>query len=212
MGKRPFKFTTQEFATIFFMVGFFFILVVFRSSYQIATDNQGNSRMLFVFEPGMLLFIGMGIFLMAIGYILPCYQISRYNLNIFMDKLEQGFEGWLRFTKNRKFAPQIIKTGPLGQEKGVVSGYKADIINRGDFPVTLLNGNHAVIKYDLMSHNVNLNEVIGWALIVRKYGYLGSTAYKYALETNNTIKKEEPEKKEPEKDHKILFKKEEAVA
>jgi hypothetical protein len=188
-NKRPFKFTTQEYTVVLWAVGLFIFIVVFQN---------GNTQIapgLIVFPQWVMMFFFVAFFFTFIAFALPCYQISKYNLNMFMDRMEQGFEGWLRFTKNRKFAPQIIQTGPLGQEKGLVSGHKADIINRGDFPVTLLNGNHAVIKYDLMSHNVNLNEALGWKLTVHKYGFLGQSAYKKCLEDGRTMKKIKKERK-----------------
>ena len=182
-SKRPFKFTTQEFATVFWCMGIFIIMISLFVSYDPAYH-------IFIIQESMLLFIGVGLFFTALGYMYPCYQISKWDCNIFIDKMEPGWDGWLRFTKKRKFAPQIIKSGPLGQEKGLVSGHKADIINRGDFPVTLLNGNHAVIKYDLMSHNVNLNEAVGWELTTHKYGLLGSAAYRRCMSDDKIQKKE----------------------
>jgi hypothetical protein len=183
VSKRPFKFTTQEIATVFWCIGFFVVMIFFYVSY----DPQYN---VFIVEMQMLLFLGIGVFFMFLGYVFPCYQISKWDCNIFMDKLEQGWKCWLRVTKSRQFAPQPVRTGPLGQMKGLVSGHKADIINRGDFPVTLRNGNQAVVKYDLMSHNVNLNEAVGWKLIARKWGFLGSNAFKRCIGDGKTVKKE----------------------
>lgn len=191
MGKRPFRFTTQEIAIFMWCIGLFIIMITFFMS-----AIPGG----FAIPDYMLLFIIVGFIFLFIGSALPNYQISKWDLNPLIDKLEPGFEVWLRFTKNRKFAPQIIKTGPLGQEKGLVSGHKADIINRGDFPITLRNGNHAVIKYDLMSHNINLNEAVGWEIINRKWGFLGSNAYRRCLLDKETVIKEE--KKEDKKDEK----------
>lgn len=168
-------------------IGLFIIMISLYMSYDPLYH-------MFVIPEGFILFFAVGVFFTFIGTVLPCYQISKYNLNMFIDRMEDGFDTWLRFTKGRKFAPQIVRTGPLGQQKGLVSGNKADIINRGDFPVTLLNGNHAVIKYDLMSHNVSLDEAMGWKLIGRKYGMLGSNCYKRCLSEDKIIKKEKRNK------------------
>jgi len=192
VSKRPFKFTSQEIAAVFWCIGLFIIVVTLYMSYR----SQYN---FFVVEMGMVLFLGIGLFFMFLGFAFPCYQISKWDCNIFMDKLEQGWEGWLRFTKSRRFAPQCVRTGPLGQEKGLVAGHKADIINRGDFPITLRNGNHAVIKYDLMSHNINLVESLGWALMTRKYGLLGANAYRRCLQDGGTIADKRKERDEEKK-------------
>ena len=191
-SKRPFKFTTQEYSVILWCIGFLILLVFMYASYA----PQFHA---FIIGESMMLFLGVAIFFFFLAMALSNYMISKYNLNIFMDRMEMGWEGWLRVTKNRKFAPQIVQTGPLGQEKGLVSGHKADIINRGDFPITLQVGNHAVVKYDLMSHNNNLNEAVGWKLVVHKYGFLGSAAYKRCLEEGKTIKKLKIGKKKEEK-------------
>jgi len=180
VSKRPFKITSQEIATIMWCIGLFIIMMTFYMSY----DAQFNQ---FIVDMSMIFFFAIGLMFTFIGYAFPCYQISKWDCNIYMDKLEVGWEGWLRFTKSRKFAPQCVRTGPLGQEKGLVSGHKADIINRGDFPITLRNGNHAVIKYDLMSHNINLIEALGWELISRKYGLLGANGYRKCLADEKTI-------------------------
>jgi hypothetical protein len=194
VSKRPFKFTTQEIATVFWCIGLLIFIVIFETSHEIITIED-KTFSAFIIGDQMILFIGVGIFFTALAYTLPCYAISKWNLNVYIDKMEQGWTAWLRFTKSRIFAPQVVRTGPLGQQKGLVEGYKADIINRGDFPVTLQNGNHAVIKYDLMSHNVNLNEAVGWTLTVHKWGWLGSAAYKRCLNDGQTLKSDKEKEK-----------------
>lgn len=192
VSKRPFKFTTQEIATVFWCIGLFITMITLYMSYQPLYN-------VFLIEFSMVFFFMIGFFFMALGWIFPCYQISKWDCNVFMDKLEQGWTTWLRTTKSRRFAPQPVKTGPLGQEKGLVSGHKADIINRGDFPITLRNGNQAVHKYDLMSHNLNLNEAVGWKLLSRKYGFIGANAYRRCVSDEMTIKTDN--KKEDDKKH-----------
>lgn len=195
VSKRPFKITTQEIATLFWCVGLFIIIITLYMTYgMIYTQTSAYTGFIIPFD--MILFLGMGVFFMFLGYAFPCYQISKWDCNPFMDKLEPGWDVWLRCAKNRRFAPQCVKTGPLGQEKGLVSGYKADIINRGDFSITLRNGNHAVLKYDLMSHNISLNEAVGWQLTTRKYGLLGTNAYKKCLSDEKTVKKPKKQKEE----------------
>jgi len=188
VSKRPFKWTTQETASVFWAIGFGVLMVFLWVSYD---PYYG----IFVVIQPMLLFLGVSVFFFFLAFFYPCYQISRWDCNIFMDKMEPGWSGWLRTTKSRIFAPQCVKTGPLGQMKGLVEGYKADIINRGDFPVRLRNGNHAVFKYDLMSHNINLNECIGWKMMVRKWGFLGTNAFKRCYSEGKTVKKKEETKK-----------------
>lgn len=92
-----------------------------------------------------------------------------------------NYENWVRLTKNKKLFLKIVECGPLGQSKGLVSGYNADIINKGDYTVTLQNGNHAILAPDVMSTNANLEEDLGWKLVKRKHGVFGFNAYRKAI-------------------------------
>lgn len=176
MGKNnPYSITTQEMSTVFFLMGFLMFAIVFLA---------------FGLPMFILLLLFVALIFFFISMVTPNYAISKYNLNMFIDKITNpDFENWLRVTKNRTFAPQTVKKGVLGQSKGLVHGAKADIINRGDFTITLQNGNHALITYDSLSHNINLNHALGWKLIKRKFGFLGSSAFIKAYDENKTEKR-----------------------
>jgi len=176
MGKNnPYSITTQETSVVFFLIGIIIMAIIL-------TDPG------FPMLAKFLIFIALMFF--GISMITPNYAISKYNLNMFIDKITNpDFENWLRVTKNRTFAPQTVKKGVLGQSKGLVHGAKADIINKGDFTITLQNGNHALITYDTLSHNVNLNHALGWKLIRRKYGFLGSQAFIKCFIDGRTVKR-----------------------
>lgn len=176
MGKNnPYSITTQETSVVFFLIGIIIMAIIL-------TDPG------FPFLAKFLIFISLMFF--GISMFTPNYAISKYNLNMFIDKITNpDFENWLRITKNRTFAPQTVKKGVLGQSKGLVHGAKADIINRGDFTITLQNGNHGLVTYDALSHNVNLNHALGWKLIRRKFGLLGSSAFQKCYDEGKTMHK-----------------------
>jgi len=190
MGKNnPYSLTTQEISVVFFLMGFmiYMIVVVF-----------------FGLPLFMILLMIVALIFFAISMFTPNYQISKYNLNMFIDKITNpDWENWIRITKNRVFAPQTVKKGVLGQSKGLVHGAKADLINRGDFTVTFQNGNHGLVKYDTLSHNMNLNHTLGWKLIKRKFGFLGSTAFIKCYMDGRTVKKTLLKKRE-HKEEKVL--------
>jgi len=187
MGKNnPYSITTQETSVVFFLIGIIIMAIIL-------TDPG------FPMLAKFLMFIALMFF--GISMITPNYAISKYNLNMFIDKITNpDFENWLRVTKNRTFAPQTVKKGVLGQSKGLVHGAKADIINRGDFTITLQNGNHALVKYDALSHNINFNHTLGWKLIRRKFGVLGSTAFIKAYESGKTEKRKLFKRREEKKE------------
>ena len=90
VSKRPFKWTTQETASVFFGIGFLIVMVTLYSSFGVIYTATGSYKG-FIVPAEMLLFIGVGMFFMFLGYFYPCYQISRWECNIFMDKLEPGW-------------------------------------------------------------------------------------------------------------------------
>ena len=171
MGKNnPYSITTQETSVVFFLIGIIIMAIIL-------TDPG------FPMLAKFLMFIALMFF--GISMITPNYAISKYNLNMFIDKITNpDFENWLRVTKNRTFAPQTVKKGVLGQSKGIIHNAKADIINRGDFTITFQNGNHGLLMYDTLSHNINFNHTLGWKLIRRKFGFLGSAAFQQYYETD----------------------------
>lgn len=166
---RPFSITTQEISTITFVIGFVFFAV------PILNDPY--------FPQFYLILYVISVFVMAAGLTIPNYMITKYNLNMEIDRMTNpNYENWIRVTKNHKIFRRIVETGPLGQSKGLVAGYNADIINRGNYTVTLQNGNHAIICPDVMSTNADLEEEMGWKLIKRKFMVFGYDAYRRAIQ------------------------------
>jgi hypothetical protein len=126
---------------------------------------------------------------------LPNYKISKEGIQIFVDKITNpDWIGWLRFTRTKGLRTPIVKCGPLGQTKGMAYDEKADVINNGDYTITLQNGNKVIIKNDLLSSNINLDEVMGLNLIQKHHGMIGFDAYEYAADNNKLLFKDQPTK------------------
>jgi len=71
-----------------------------------------------------------------------------------------------------------VKKGVYGQTKGVMHNKKADVVDKGDFPISLINGNRAEMVYDMMSHNVNLDHAVAWKQLFKKHNVgSGEEAY-----------------------------------
>ena len=133
----------------------------------------------------IMIFCSILITIMALGWIL--YLISHNRLSPFINRISPEDEVvWLRITKNNMFAPQVVKKGVYGQTKGVIHGKKADVIDKGDYTVNLINGNKAIIVMDMLSHNVNLEHAAAWKKIFDKNN-VGSA--KEAYEKTKTKKK-----------------------
>ena len=178
MGKRAINMTISEMSILFWLVGVIPIGICFK--YLLGFQAQvsvGNPGLAMQFNLMIFLLIFSIIFFM-IGTVLPNYMISKYNLNLFVDRISNpDFIGWLRFTRSKSFRPHIVNLGPEGQTKGFANGHKADAINIGDYTVTLPNGNKCIIVSDLLSTNVNLEQAKGWQLIKKHWGVFGYKAW-----------------------------------
>jgi len=177
-GPKAITFTTQEMAITLWCISLIFALVM------IDQTHMGGTWIFFMF---MILLFSF----LPVAWL--CYLFSKYTLNVFTDRIHHDYETWVRIDKGGMITLQIVRKGPLGLSKGVAHGVKAAIINRGDTNYSFPNGNRALLKYDALSHNINLNEAIGWQLVHRKWGMLGYNAYVKAEEDGRTtikIKKE----------------------
>jgi hypothetical protein len=149
-------------------------------------NNPGISSAFMVI---MMLFF-MNIIFSFASMALPNYLISKYNLNILIDRVKNpDFVGWIRFTRTKRLCFQMVKNGPIGQTKGIANGEKADCINDGSYTVITPCGNQAIIKSDLLSHNINLDRAVGWNLISKHFGLIGFRAWEKAEEDGKLVYK-----------------------
>lgn len=175
---RPYAITTQEQSMIMFVIGF----VIF----FISAANDPFFPFIY-----MMLYL-ISVVVMFCACVIPNYAITKYDLNPEIDPMRNpNYEIVYRVTKNRKIFRRLQQTGPLGQVKGLISGYNSDIINTGSFTMTLQNGNHVIIAPDVMSVNANIDEDTGWKLVRRKHGIYGFNAYRRALIENQIEGREE---------------------
>lgn len=189
MSKRAFGITTSEISTVIWIISFMMSLISIKVTMDILGPAMGNpnirgAAMIIV----LLFFMNMLFSFAAMG--LPNYLISKYNLNILIDRIRNpDFIGWIRFTRNKKLCFQIIKNGPLGQSKGIADDEKADIINDGNYTATTPSGNQIIIKSDLLPHNINLEQAIGWNLINKHFHLIGFKAWEKAQDDGKLVHK-----------------------
>jgi hypothetical protein len=183
-GPKPILFTTQEVAVTFWFISLIFTVVMIHETRMSGT---------WIF---MMFMIQLFAFL-PLAYL--CYLFSKYTLNVFTDRIHHDYEVWIRCDKNGVFSLQIAKKGPLGLSKGIAHGVKAAIINRGDTGYSLPNGNRCILKYDPLSHNIKIDDALGWQLIRRKTGFIGYDAYAQAEEDERTLVKHTPTEKTKKK-------------
>ena len=69
----------------------------------------------------------------------------------------------------------------LGYDKGVALGKKIGLIQKEGLKLTLPNGNSVLLTFDVMSHNIDMLEALGWMLYKKKYKVVGYDAYKVYL-------------------------------
>jgi len=186
--KRAYGVTTSEISAVLWSIGFivgaFGIKNLITLQGQIAPVNQGIA-MTIGFCVGL---VAISLFFGFMSMVLPNYAITKWNLNIFIDKITNpDFIGWVRCTRDRGIRFHTVKTGTHGKTNGVVNDEKASVINNGDYTVTAPNGNKLIFCHDLISQNDNLEENIGWNLISKHYGIIGYKAYEKAVEMGRLL-------------------------
>jgi len=136
----------------------------------------------------ILVVVGMMFCIFAIGWL--CYLISYNKLQPLINRIRPETDiVWVRITKGGMLTFQVAKKGVYGQTKGLVGKYNADVVDKGDFPIRCVNGNSAILVYDMMSHNVNPKNAVGWKQIFKRHKIdRGKDAYGIAKQNNEVIK------------------------
>lgn len=184
MKKRAITITTPEISTLFFAIGFLLMIFMVRNilnmhSYAM-TSGQLNLASSLLTQV-MIVFIMFFFFIIAVGF--PVYQIVKNNLFVITDRITNpDWMGWFGFNRNKRWYPQLVNIGSLGKTMGLMNGEKADVINFGDYTVTLPNGNQVLVVNDMLSTNINLDIALGWNLIRKHYGVVGYQAYEMAAQ------------------------------
>jgi len=180
MGKRAYGITNSEISSILWIMSLVMFVISLKVTLDILSPAMGNPNIRGAFMT-ICLMVFMGIIFSFAAMGLPNYLISKYNLNILIDRIRNpDFLGWIRFTRNKRLCFQTVKSGPLGQTKGMANDEKADVINDGNYTVITPCGNQAILKSDLLSHNIDLERAVGWQLIDKHYGLIGFKAWEKA--------------------------------
>ena len=135
----------MEFKSILTVVGILFIAIVIS---QLILSN--------IF---LTFFLFFGIFVYVLGDILIGYQISHNHLNILMDPSHPDFEPCVFCDTSGNIDFIKTKKGPLNTREAVKYKKPITIINKGDFQIRFINGNHGFIGHENYSENLNLEEV-----------------------------------------------------
>lgn len=136
----------------------------------------------------ILVVVGMMCCIFAISWI--CYLISYNKLQPLINRIRPEHDiVWVRITKGGMLTFQVAKKGVYGQTKGIVGKYNADVVDKGDFPIRCINGNSAILVYDMMSHNANPKNAVAWKQIFKKLNIeKGKDAYAKAKQENKVMK------------------------
>jgi len=142
--------------------------------------------------PSMLIqmLIIVGIILTLFGIVWINYLVSFNQLGPLINRIrpDKGMV-WVHFTKDKLLTFKIAKRGVYGQTKGMMGTKKADVINKGDFPIQLISGSRGIITYERMSHNINLDHAVAWAELFKKEKIsTGRDAYKKARKVADRVK------------------------
>lgn len=137
----------------------------------------------------------MSMFLTFMGLIWIILSINKNRLRGLMDEIKPEEVVLLRITQDGIFIPQVAPKGTFGTAKTVIYGEDADFFDTGEFPMKTLNGNRAMLVYDLMNVSINPKRSVA-RKVMKKYVSDGRDGYKLAKKANKVIKSgiEEKEK------------------
>jgi hypothetical protein len=156
----------QSVTTSIYMIGVFFFVLSFIYPMPIIIQ----------------LFIIIGIFLTIFSLIWINYIISYNQLGPLINRIrpDKGIV-WVHITKDKLLTFKVAKKGVYGQTQGIMGTKKADVINKGDFPISLICGTKAILTWEKMSHNINPAHAVAWKRLFKKYDVIsGEDAYRKA--------------------------------
>lgn len=134
----------------------------------------------------LLILFSIIIGMFGIGW-LP-YYVSKYQLRPGLDKCKINETTWMRVTKDHIIAPQFVNKGPYGQTKGTTYKEKADVVDDGSFPCKWLNGNPAVIMYDMVNTNIDLRKSVARKKMKEEYNISNGVAgYNKAVKEGEVV-------------------------
>jgi hypothetical protein len=140
--------------------------------------------------------VGISVFITFFAQLWPISKILQYRLSPLLDEAKPHETVWLRFTKDHIFVPQFVPKGTLGNTKGLIYGEKADVLDDGDFPVKTLNGNSAIIQYDMINTAIDLRKSVGRRIMKKRFKIAsGINGYNVA-QRDGKIMYVEPENKD----------------
>ena len=94
---KPIALTSQEIAICWWCMSLLFVCLIFAFSYR---EVVNGVLFLYLDELTMGFFLAMSIIFSLIGVIWLCWPISKYNLNMNIDRLHHDWQGVIRVDKN----------------------------------------------------------------------------------------------------------------
>jgi hypothetical protein len=180
---KAINFTNSEISIIFFIIGLILQLICIKIMIDYVLQYPGELKFVL-----LLFLLPMAILFFFISPAWINYIISKNELFLWTDRITNpNYIGWIRATKSKQLRSHIVENGPMGRTMGIANGEKADVINQGDYTVTLPNGNKAIIVDDRSSVNINLEQNKDWEMIQKHYHLVGSTAWKKAVDEKQTV-------------------------
>jgi len=117
---------------------------------------------------GVILFMAIGIY--AFGDIILGWQITRTNATKVLDKPPPGQTVIPLFTLTGMLDFVWAKKKPHGKREFVYHKEEASLIDRGDYPIHMLNGGHGCIGLESCDENINMFEAKYADVLGKKLG------------------------------------------
>jgi len=119
----------------------------------------------------------MSVFIQFMGVVWIVAKVRGNRAHIFMDDTAPEEIVILRVTKDGIFVPTVAPKGTYGKAETLCYGDDADFMDDGEFRLRLINGNPAIISYDLLNTSIDLRRSLA-RKYMKKHVENGPEAYK----------------------------------
>jgi hypothetical protein len=106
---------------------------------------------------GFLLIMGIGMYIF--GDIVIGYMITKTHATYVIDKPPQGYTVNPIFTITGLLDFVWAQKKPYGKREFVYNKQEASVIDKGDYPIHMLNGGHGCVIHESCDENINMYEV-----------------------------------------------------
>jgi hypothetical protein len=167
-----FRFGNREKAVFIFVIGMVPILIIVIINNLVTV---GGEQIPFWYNALLI----MGTLIEFMGLIWIISKVSSSRTVPLIDDTEPNESVVIRVTKDGIIIPLICPKGTYGTAQTLCYGNDADFIDTGDFPLRTVNGNPAMIVFDMLNTSQDLRRSVARSFM-KRHVESGRDGYKTA--------------------------------